>query len=178
MYEVVRYMDDIRLILPPFKSGWRWVGGSLQYCKRWEMEDAGLSAIERTRRIISESMGGVEQFLNFTTETEEDFSDGWLPTLDTAIRVSEENKILFKFWEKPTNSNRTLDRRTAMGENQKLQVLTQEVIRRLGNTYEGLVNEDYTRIIDDFCQKLFKSGYKEDQIRRIIVAALKAGVGR
>ena len=123
-------------------------------------------------------MGGIEQFLNFTTETEKDFSDGWLPTLDTAIRVSEENKILFKFWEKPTNSNRTLDRRTAMGENQKLQVLTQEVIRRLGNTYEGLVNEDYTRIIDDFCQKLFNSGYKEDQIRRIIIAGIKGWGGK
>ena len=142
------------------------------------MEDADLSPIERTRRIISGSMSGIEEFLTFTTETEEDFSDGWLPTLDTAIRVSEDNKILFKFWEKPTNSNRTLDRRTAMGENQKLQVLTQEVIRRLGNTYEGLVNEDYTRIIDDFCQKLFNSGYKEDQIRRIIVAGIKGWGGK
>ena len=65
-----------------------------------------------------------------------------------------------------------------MSENQKLQVLTQEVIRRLGNTYEGLVYEDYTKIIDDFSQKLFNSGYKMDQIRRIIIAGIKGWGGK
>ena len=103
------------------------MGGKIQFCKRWELEDSKLSAIERTRRVLGGTLGVIEEFLTFTTETEEDFGDGWLPTLDTALRVSEDNKILFKLWEKPTNSNRTLDKRTAMSENQKIQVLTQEV---------------------------------------------------
>ena len=63
--------------------------------------------------------------------------DGWLPTLDTGVQVSENNTILFRFYEKPTNSNRALDKRTALGENQKVTILTQEVIRRLGNTTKG-----------------------------------------
>ena len=82
-------------------------------------------------------------------ETKEDFGgEGWLPTLDTEIKISPENMILFRYWEKPTNSNRTLDRRTAMGENSKMQILTQEVIRRLGNTCEGLPTEVYGEIIE------------------------------
>ena len=48
-------------------------------------------------------MGEKEDFLEFTTKTQEDYQGGWLPTLDSAIRVSEDNKVLFKFWEKPTN---------------------------------------------------------------------------
>ena len=115
-------------------------------------------------------MWTIEPFLKFTTETEEDFPDNWSPTLDTALKISEDNRVLSKFWEKPTNSNRTVEKRTAMRENQKVQILTQEVIRRLGNTTEGLPQREYQNMIDRFCQKLYNSGYSEDQMRRIVVA--------
>ena len=86
-------------VLPPFKVGWRWHEWRIKYCMRWAREDEGISAIERTRRILLSSMGGIEDFLAFTTKTEEDFSDGWLPTLGVALRVSPINQIQFKFWE-------------------------------------------------------------------------------
>ena len=98
--------------------------------------------------------------------------------MDTALRISEDNRVEFKFWEKPTNSYKTLDKRTAMGENQKIQILTQEVVRRLGNTTEGLPDVVYQDIIDGFCQKLYNSVYKEDQIRRIVVAGIRGWGGR
>ena len=75
-------------------------------------------------RILVGSMGEIEPFLEFTTETEEDFNDGWLPTLDTALRISEDNRVLFRFYKKPTNSSRILDKRTAMGKDKKNQILT------------------------------------------------------
>ena len=118
-------------------------------------------------------MGVVEDFLNFTTETGEEFSDGWLPTLDMALKVSPENKILFKFWEKPTNTNRTINKRSSMGENMKQQILTQEIIRRLGNTCEDLGREDYKEIIDGACQKMANSGYGGEQMRRIVIAGIR-----
>ena len=37
------------------------------------------------------------------SETGEDFPDGWLPTLDMALRVSEDDKVQ-KFWEKLKNT--------------------------------------------------------------------------
>ena len=66
VYDVVSYMDDIRAVLPPFKSGWRWLEGGIFYCKRWEIEDCSLTPIERTRRILAGVMGGMEPFLTFT----------------------------------------------------------------------------------------------------------------
>ena len=66
VYDVVSYMDDIRAVLPPFKSGWRWLEGGIFYCKRWEVEDCSLTPIERTRRILAGVMGGMEPFLTFT----------------------------------------------------------------------------------------------------------------
>ena len=172
-YGNMRYMDDGRTVLPPFRVGWRWHEVRIKYCMRWAREDKGISAIERTRNILMDSMRGIEDFLTFTTETEEDFSDGWLPTLDVALRVSPLNQIQFKFWEKPTNSNRTIDRRSSMGENMRQQVLTQEIVRRLGNTCKGLDNELYEEILNDACQKLINSGYEADHVRKIIVAGIK-----
>ena len=128
IWENIRYMDDGRTLLPPFRPGWRWTQGGIKYCKRWELEDGGISGLERTRKIMAGSMGIIEPYLEFTTETEDDFQDGWLPTLDTAMRISEDNRVLFRFWEKPTNSGRTVNKRTAFGENQKIQILTQEVL--------------------------------------------------
>ena len=40
-------------------------------------------------------MNGVEDFLDFTVESGEQFNDGWLPTLDTALRVGAKNYQLF-----------------------------------------------------------------------------------
>ena len=148
-------------------------GGRLQYCLRWENEDSDLTPTERTRRVVEKSMNEVESFLRFTTESSEDFEDGWLATLDTSLRVEPNNKVLFRYWEKPTNTNRVVQKRTAMGENLKIQILTAEVIRRLANTAEEVGNEDYARIVDSFAQKLVNSGYGVEQSRRIIVSGIK-----
>ena len=53
-------------------------------------------------------------FLEFTTESGKDFEDGWLATLDTSLKVNKNNKVLFRYWEKPTNTNRVVQKRTAM----------------------------------------------------------------
>ena len=67
---------------------------------RWADEDKSLTAEIITKNILLESMTNIEDFLKFTIESGEDF-DAWLPTLDTAFRVDENNKIQFKFYEKP-----------------------------------------------------------------------------
>ena len=75
-------MDDARSYMYPVRPGWRWEDGELWFREEWEKEDDLLSPIERTKRVVQESMVGVTKCLKFTTETCEDFEDGWLPTLD------------------------------------------------------------------------------------------------
>ena len=153
--------------------------GGIKFCLRWAREDQqGVTDIERTRRILTGTMETIEEYLEFTTETQEDFNDWWLPTQDFAVRISEDNQILFKFWENTTNSTRVLDKRTAMGENQKVQILTQEFVRRLANTKEDLPREEYQTILNKFCQKMYNSGYKEDQIRRVVIAGIRGWGGK
>ena len=65
-----------------------------------------------------------------------------------------------------------------MGENQRTQILVQEVIRRLGNTKEDMGAEVIKDILDRFSQKLVNSGHNEEQTRRIILAGIKGWEGR
>ena len=170
---VVRYIDDGRAFMAPVRPGWRWEEGRLQFCIKWQKEDWSLTPTERTKRVVAGSLNEVESFLMFTTESGEDFEDGWLATLDTSLKVDQNNKVLFRYWEKPTNTNRVVQKRTAMGENMKVQILSADMIRRIANTSEGLEREDYARIVDRYAKKLINSGYGEDQTRRIILGGIK-----
>ena len=82
--DAIRYMDDLRVFLYSFKQGWRWHDGDLCWTEEWEKDDmlSGKSALERTCDILKESMNTIFTFLNFTIESELDFVDRRLPTLD------------------------------------------------------------------------------------------------
>ena len=90
----MRYMDDGRKFLQPIKRGWRVEAGSLVYSLKWELEDVGRTPVDMTISVLRETVSGVLDYLRFTFESGEDYEDGWLPTLDTSLRVNERNKVL------------------------------------------------------------------------------------
>ena len=90
--EYIRYMDDGRIILLPFRPGWRWSEGGVKFTKRWAMEDKDRTGLEITKDILDESMQEVFPYLNFTTEVGEG-EEEWLPTVDIMMRI-EPNNIL------------------------------------------------------------------------------------
>ena len=76
-----------------------------------------LTKIERTTRDMGSSLDGLVECLTFTVESQEDFRDGWLPTLDMNLMVDEENYIQYKFFEKPTTSQLCLQADTTLSQN-------------------------------------------------------------
>ena len=78
----------------------------------------------------------MEDHLEFTIETGEDFADKWLPMLDTRLRVTGSNQVSHGYYEKPTNSNVTIQMRSAMTQDSKIQVLSNDLVRRLKNNSE------------------------------------------
>ena len=82
--DAMRYMDDLRVFMYRIQNGWRWHDGELCWKKEWELEDVveGVGDLERTARLLKESFNGLFKFLQFTIETELDFMDTRLPTLD------------------------------------------------------------------------------------------------
>ena len=125
-----------------------------------------------------ETMKGVETYLNFTVESGEDFEGGWLPTLDTNLKVDNTNQVQIKFYEKDTCSKKTVQMDSAMEENAKIQTVSNDLVRRLCNTGESLGAREKCRVVDSYAQKLSNSGYSLEQVRRILVNGIKGFEGR
>ena len=150
----------------------------MEFCLKWEREDQELSNMEITRRVTLGTLEGVEEFLTFTMETGEDFGDNWLPTLDTSLHVNQNNQVLYRFYEKPTASNVTVQRRTAMGEDALIQTLSNDLVRRLQNNSEEQGASSKILVVDDYAQKLYISGSEGEQVRRIILNGIKEYEGK
>ena len=117
------------------KMGWRWKDGSLCFTESWKEEDmkAGTTPTRRTANCLLDSMNEMYGFLRFTREIGEDFPDGKLPSLDTAIWVRN-GQVLFEFYEKPMATILMVEANSALSEEVKMASLAEEVMRRLRNT--------------------------------------------
>ena len=166
-----RYMDDGRMVLPPIKTGWRWKEGCMQYTEAWKVEDQYLSPVEVTRRVLDGAMQEVLTFLTLTTEVGDE--EGWLPTLDLNLRMEGNNMVSWKYYEKPTTTNVTVQRRSALEENSKMQILSNDLVRRLASTDGRQERKVICAVIDQYAQKLLTSGYNLEQVRRIILNGIR-----
>ena len=170
--EYMRYMDDGRAFLSPIRSGWRWSNGRMTFKKVWQEEDRNLGGLEVTRRILDSSMQEVLNCLRFTTEVGEG-EEAWLPTLDLMVRVEKGNKVSFRYYEKPTTTNVMVQRRSAMEENTRHQILSNDLIRRLGNTDKDQEDTVFGRVVDQFGKKILTSGYSLSQTRKILLNGIR-----
>ena len=93
--------------------------------------------------------------------------------MDTQVRVEGNNMISFKYYEKPTVTNVMVQKRSAMGENSKVQILANEMMRRLGNTDQRQGKNINKEVVDGFAKKLLTSGYDRNQTRRIIISGIR-----
>mgnify|MGYP001221179344 CR=1 FL=1 len=59
-----------------------------------------------------------------------------------------------------------------MALNQKNNILSNEVVRRLSNVSEDRSSDERIKVIDDFTRELKSSGYNRPQAREIIVCGL------
>ena len=155
-----RYMDDVRMFLRGIRLGWRLIKDVLVYKEVWKGEEmkAGMTKLEKTTEILEGVMNGICGWLVLTMETEIMF-DGTLPTLDLQIWVNRENKVLYKYYEKPTTPATVLHARSAIPEATRRATLNQEMIRRMTNTSELVGEEVRLEIVDHYAQKLINSEY-------------------
>ena len=167
------YVDDGRMIVFALRPGWRWCDNGLWFCEEWALEDQHKTPTERTKEAIMGSMGGLVECLSFTVESGEEFEEGWLPTLDLSLKMSDKNQVMYKFFEKPTASRMCLQADTALGQSCLVQSLVQDIIRRMLNCSEHVNIDDRREVIDNFGQKMINSGHSVEEARRNVVSGLK-----
>ena len=71
------------------------------------------------------------------------------------------------------SSNMVVQKSSAMDENSKMKILANDLTRRLLNTSESLGMNAKVKAVDMYSQKLTNSGYRVDQVRRIVINGIK-----
>ena len=168
-YMYFRYIDDLRIYLYPITKGWMWESSGWKYDDKIVDER---SSIERTKDEIAKSLNAVSDFIQFTTEGEEDFNNHFLPTLDFQTKVLESGEIMFKFFSKPMANNITIQQGTGLSKNVVFSSLRQELVRRMVNCSIKLDWDERLEIVRDFVQLLINSGHKFSFIKSLTLQAI------
>ena len=96
-------------------------------------------------------MNSICRDLTWTVESQEDFEDGFLPSLNTKIQMKN-NQIIYQFFEKPSNTPFVILESSAVPTQIKKQALSQEVSRRLLRTSPENSQEVVNAILDRFAR--------------------------
>ena len=134
----------------------------------------GESTNQRMGRICLVAMNSINSDLEFTIETPEDFPEEKLPTLDFKIWQEPDKTINHCYYQKEVKTPFVIMARSGMATQQKLQILSNELTRRLSNVnQENSELKQYTRIINQFTQELKSSEYSFRTAREIVISGIR-----
>ena len=174
------YVDDGRQITSVLQPGMRFCKEKkiFQHSPEAEKEDVmkknqGETSNQRMARITKEAMNNINEDLVFTTESQEDFNNERLPTLDFQMWM-EENKIKHTYFQKPMRTPLVIMERSAMSSQQKFSILGNELCRRMSNIQiEVIEHKEVLETVENFTKELKNSGYSFTQSREIVNSGLR-----
>ena len=165
------YVDDLRFYLFPIKKGRYW-NNKEGWKYTLEQEDDNYCPMKHTLEPLGASLNCIWDFTQFTTESERDFSNGFLATLDCQTKVLDSGVISYKYYSKPMASNLVLQMGTALSRSCVFSSLRQDLVRRMITT--SLIEPMTVRleVINDFIQLLINSDHKYAFIKAVVQQGL------
>ena len=159
---------DLRLLLYPIKTGWEFINKQWKYTGNNQNDSHEL----RTKKALGKTFNSIWNFLEFTTESGNDYEENYLPTLDFETKVLGNGLIKYRYYMKPMSNNRVLQYGTALSKNCTFSSLRQDLIRRLLsiNEIEGVATR--VRAVNKFIQLLRNSNHTFVYIKSIVLQAL------
>ena len=125
----------------------------------------------RMKKRCLPAMNSVNGDLRFTTEAPEDFPRCRLPTLDFVIWMVD-GIIFHSYYEKPMKTQYTILQRSAMGEHQRMAILSNEMVRRLSTIHREVLEEEMEGVIEQYVRQLKTSGYGHKQTREAVICGV------
>jgi hypothetical protein len=126
--------------------------------------------VRMAQRCLS-AMNSVNVNLRFTTEAPEDFDNNRLPTLDFVIWMLA-GLLYHTYYEKAMKNQLTVMQRSEMSENQKMAILSNELVRRVSNIHRDVLEEELEGVTEHYISQLKSSGYSRKQARETVVCGL------
>ena len=175
------YVDDGRQGTSTLPIGYRYniEKKEFEYNKEYEMEDKrkrmeGESDNQRMARICLDVMNSINPDLCFTVECQEEYQNERLPTLDFNIWQEEEGTLNHSYFQKGMKTPLLISARSGMGGQQKIQILANELTRRIYNINKDKNGKDeYVEVIERMTQELKNSEYKYSTARQVIVSGIR-----
>jgi hypothetical protein len=168
------YVDDNNFATEELPPGTRLRDGVMELVQEEVEADQLVPGDERTARLLQELANTLCPSIQMTADYPSAHPDGWMPILDTSVRVrKEDNTVDFRHYRKPMASPYTILNSSAMPGLTKRLTLVQEGIRMLRNTRPSLHLVLRKGLMEDLAERMLISGYNADYRRGIIESAVK-----
>ena len=172
------YVDDGRQGSAVLRQGMRFSRETMKFEMTEEAKEDDRNREEtpnqRMSRICLPAMNAINEDLTFTVEIPEDFKENRLPTLDFLLWLERNGLLNHTYYEKDMKTPYLIMRRSAMSEQQRSAILSNELVRRLSNVNVGHVDhEEVTIVIEQFIQQLKNSGYSQATTKEAVVNGIK-----
>ena len=173
------YVDDIRKSGTCVRlglrfivgAGWKW--SEADYQEDLEMRRTGESRNSRMVRICMPLVNSINQDLEFTSETPEDFDGKRLPTLDFEIWQEKDGKINHNYFQKDMKNPFQIMKRSAISQHSKISITSNELLRRLGNTNSKNVdNDESSKVVETFIKEMKHSEYSRKEVKEVVCSAI------
>ena len=126
-------------------------------------------------RLCLPAMNSVNPDLEFTVECEDDFQDKKLPTLDFTIWQDKNGKLNHGYYQKDMKTPYLIMARSAAPQRQKIQILANELTRRMLNVNkEENGQQEYNKVIDKFTHEAKNSGYNQHTTKEIVISGIRS----
>ena len=176
LYMESLYVDDARYLTSALKEGVRWSQEEKKFVYRaeWEHEERLLNVNKhhKTSEELCKAMNSIYPNIQFTFETESDFPNNRLPSLDCELWMEEGKYLRYSFFEKSMKNPFCIMQSSAMSNKSKVQILSQDLVRRMMNICDTVSQSERNRVVDNYTDRLIRSGYSFPQVYDIIVSGL------
>ena len=185
---LAKYVDDLNLILGMLPLGTRWSSkNNKMECNpedAAEDEQGHRTREEVTVEAVKDAANSIVPWLQFTADIPQYHSSGMVPILDLQVWVEHPSgdnltsglgpdTICWTYYEKKISSNKVMRAETAYPWRSKIVTLTMELFRRMRNSTRQLTTEARAGIVNDFTDKMHRSGYTKGAIRGILKSGLE-----
>ena len=168
------YVDDVNYGLLPTPPGTVYGNGQLCIEEAIALNDDLIHADKRTMKIVMAVGNSIHESTQLEYDCPSLHDDKKMPILDLKVWVSESNMITHEFYAKEVSSKSVIHFNSALPDNVKRTVLSQEGLRRLLNCSRDLPWDEKAKHLSEFAKRLQFSGYDKSFRYHTIRSAINA----
>ena len=176
---IISDVDDVRQGGTSLRLGlrfdiaiWKWTWSEEALKEDEDLRKAGENRDMRMVRLCLPICNNINRDLEFTAEVADEFENKRLPTLDFEMWLEDE-EINHSYYQKPMKTPFVIMKRSAVSQHQKIQILSNEIVRRLSNVnHHKIPKEEISGIMEVFIREMKTSGYERSETREVVVCGI------